>query len=388
MPIPSGPHPSRAAFLLVISSLLASTSSAQQSPAQFALGSATGRIERGFSRITGAAELRDGRLVIADPTDLGVFALDFSRGTVSQIGRAGPGPDEYERPFGVLRGPGDTLVVASPGGRFLRLDPSGAIAGPVRFNFGPGMGGMSIPRGIDAAGRYYWDSDFITRDPQRGFKRNRMPTIKRWAPGRDSAVVVATYADHAVDMTEKRFHPYAERDAWVAAPDGRVGVLVAADYHLRWTRDGRTLAEGRPIPFERIPVGRAERDAYRDVRARTPGGGAQIVGPAPSRESEAARRQAAEAYPDDMFPASLPPFEENGAWLSPGGDIWVARSRAANDEVPVIDVLDNAGTRRGSLQLPEARRVLALDRNGIYLVHTDDDGLQWVERYAWPAGLR
>lgn len=356
---------------------------------QFTLGPANSRIERGFSRITGAAELRDGRLMIADPTELAVFVLDFARGTVDQLGRAGPGPDEYERPFGVLRAPGDTLVVASPGGRFLRIDPAGGIAGPVRFNLGPGTGGMSIPRAIDAAGGYYWESDGVTRDPQRGFRRNRMPTIKRWHPGRDSAIVVATFADHAADMTEKRFHPYAERDAWVVAPDGRVGVIVAADYHLRWIRDGHILSEGRPIPFERIAVGRTEREAYREQRARMPTGGARFTGPPGNAgEREAARRQAAEAYPDDMFPSFLPPFEEGGAWLSPGGEIWVARSRAANDAVPLIDVLDAAGARRGSLRLPAGRRVLALDRNGIYLVHTDDDGLQWVERYTWPEGLR
>ena len=54
----------------------------------------------------------------------------------------------------------------------------------------------------------------------------------------------------------------------------------------------------------------------------------------------------------------------------------------------MIDVLDQGGVRRASLRLPVGRRVLALDRRGVYLVHTDDDGLQWVERYAWPAELR
>lgn len=381
--------PGLIASLLVVSSLFGTALPAQRTTNQFTLGPANSRIERGFSRITGAAEARDGRLVIADPTELGVFVLDFTRRSVNQIGRAGPGPDEYERPFAVLRAPGDTLIVASPGGRFLRIDPQGRIAGPLRFNFGPGTGGMSIPRAIDTAGRFYWSSDFVTRDPQRGFRRNRAPTIKRWAPGTDSALVVTTFADHAADMTEKRFHPYAERDAWIIAPDGRVGVLVAADYHLRWIRDGKVVAEGPPIPFERIAVGSAERDAYREWRARMPAGGAQMTGPPGSGpQREAARRQAAEAYPDEMFPRSLPPFEEDGAWLSPGGEVWVSRSRAANDPLPLIDVLDGAGTRRGSLRLPEGRRVLALGRTGIHLVHTDDDGLQWVERYAWPAGLR
>ncbi|HSA58021.1 MAG TPA: hypothetical protein VLE53_20070 [Gemmatimonadaceae bacterium] len=381
-------HLIRAALLVVALSPVG-FAHAQRGPATFTLGAATGRIDRGFSRITGAAELRDGRLVIADPTELGVFVLDLARRSVAQIGRAGPGPDEYERPYGVLRAPGDTLIVASPGGRFLRIDPAGRIAGPVRVNLTPGAGGMSIPRAIDLLGRYYWSSDFVTRDPQRRFRRNRAPTIKRWVPGHDSAIVVATFADHAPDMTEKRFHPYAERDAWVVAPDGRVGVLVAADYRLRWIRDGRVVGEGGPIPFERIVIGRAERDAYRDWRARMPAGSAQVIAPSTSAgASDAARRQAAAAYPDDMFPRTLPPFEEDGAWLSPGGEIWVARSRAANDAIPVIDVLDPSGTLRGSLRLPAGRRLLALEPNGVYLVHTDDDGLQWVERYAWPAGLR
>jgi hypothetical protein len=31
---------------------------------------------------------------------------------------------------------------------------------------------------------------------------------------------------------------------------------------------------------------------------------------------------------------------------------------------------------------------VALDRSGIYLVRVDDDGLQTLERYPWPAQLK
>lgn len=374
--------------LIAVLSLFATVVHAQDTPAQFNLGEATGRIDRGFSQVTGAAELRDGRLIITDARELGVFVLDFSRRTVTPLGRTGPGPDEYGRPFAVLRAPGDTLIIASPGGRFLRVDPAGNIAGPVPFPVEVTAAGMSIPRAIDTAGRYYWASDFLAADPQRGTRRNRTPSIRRWTPGHDSAVVVASYADHAAGMTQYRLRPYAERDAWVVTPDGRVGVLVAADYHLRWMKDGRIVAEGRPIPFQPIPIGPAERAAYREARAGMPAAGVRIIGadgnPA---QREEARRRAAAAYPDEVFPPALPPFEEQGVWLSPRGDIWVARARAAKDAVPTIDVIDAAGALRGSLRLPLGRRVLKLERNGIYLVYTDDDGLQWVERYAWPSGL-
>ena len=87
-------------------------------------------------------------------------------------------------------------------------------------------------------------------------------------------------------------------------------------------------------------------------------------------------------------PPTLPPFEEDGAWLSAGGDVWVHRSTPASDSVPRIDVLTPQGTLRGFLRLPVGRRILALDRANLYLRHTDDDGLQHIERYALPAGLK
>lgn len=386
MNIRSAPQAWLAGLMLVLAS---PSLRAQTSPAQFTLGSALSRIDRGFSQVTGGAELRDGRLIIADATEQAVFVLDFARGAATALGRTGPGPNECGRPFTVLRAPGDTLVIASPGGRFLRVDPAGKILGPVPF---PGellAAGMSIPRAIDAAGRYYWASDFLVADPQRGSRRNRTPSVRRWTPGQDSTELVATYSDHGADVTQHRRYPYPERDGWVVAPDGRVGVVVAADYHVVWVRDRRVLAAGQPIPFQRIAIGRAEREAYRELQARTPAAAVRVIDPdGNAREQEAARRRVAQAYPDELFPKALPPFEATGVWLSPRGDVWVSRSRALEDSVPVVDVIDPAGARRGSLHLPIGRRVLALEREFIYLVHTDDDGLQWVERYAWPAGLR
>ena len=46
------------------------------------------------------------------------------------------------------------------------------------------------------------------------------------------------------------------------------------------------------------------------------------------------------------------------------------------------------GRRKGHVLLPAGRRLAGLERGGIYLVRTDEDGFEWVERYGWPAGLR
>jgi hypothetical protein len=93
-------------------------------------------------------------------------------------------------------------------------------------------------------------------------------------------------------------------------------------------------------------------------------------------------------YPDDIFPKVLPPFVENGARLSPRGDIWVERSRPAGDRIPRFDVLGVDGRVRATVQFPPSTQLVSLERGAIYLLRIDDDGLQTLERYTWPAALR
>jgi hypothetical protein len=96
-----------------------------------------------------------------------------------------------------------------------------------------------------------------------------------------------------------------------------------------------------------------------------------------------------EAFPDEMFPVHKPPFVERGAFRSPGGNIWVVRSPVGNRlNGDRVDVLDSNGRRIREVQLPTGRHLVALDRRGVYLAHEDEDGLQFLERYTWPQGLR
>jgi hypothetical protein len=174
----------------------------------------------------------------------------------------------------------------------------------------------------------------------------------------------------------------------VVAPDGRVGVLSALEYRLRWFREGRAVAEGPPIAFTPVPVTAAERDAFRRERALAPAGRIAFRSPAGAAEpSAAALRSAREAYPDEMFPAVKPPFVENGAQLSPRGDTWVTLSGAVGDRRRVIEIISPTGTSRGKLLLPPNRGLIALGEGGLYFVRTDQDGLQWLEVHAYPAGL-
>lgn len=345
------------------------------------------RWDHAFSRIGGVAELPDGRVVVVDNLDGEVFRGDANGTAVQPLGATGDGPNEYRRPWSVVRGPGDTLWLYALN-RLLRIAPTGDLAGTVVF---APAGGVAPPRGLDNAGRLYWDR-VVIRDPRTGeLKRQQQYEIVRWRPGGSQVEVVATASDHAPELHDQRFHPFAERDAWVVDPDGAVRIIRARNYAVDRVRDGRVIGSSAPIPFQPIAITVGDRTAYRRERAANPSGMSFGRRAGTTRDGATAARllEMNRAYPDEMFPRTKPPFVEGGVLRSPGGYLWVVRS----PESPAltgtrIDVLDTTGRRLREIIMPAGRRLVALDRGGVYLAAEDSDGLQFLERYRWPAGLR
>lgn len=360
-----------------------------QSPPAHTLSAPNGKITEPLSRVTGLAELTDGRVLIADFRE-GLLAIgDFKTGNRAQVGHVGEGPNEYLGPSGVARRLGDTLYVFDVRNRrYLKLDGTGKITGTMGFPSRAREWGS--PRGIDAKGNFYWTGKVVSTDPVKGARRNQKAQVMRWELPADSVVAVTEFTDHAPELHDNPYFPYAERDAWVVLPNGRIGVIVARDYHLRWIQDGKVVADLPPIPFTPLTVTQRERDGFREERGAM-GGGGSMSGPSGSTDtsrSSAMRRSMLDYYPDKIFPERMPPFVENGARLSPRGDIWVERSRSTSDRAPRFDVLGVDGKVRATVQLPRSTQLVALDRHGIYLVRIDDDGLQFLERHAYPDGLR
>jgi hypothetical protein len=362
---------------------------AAQSPPVFTLSAPNGTIKEPLSRVLGIAEITDGRVVIADFKE-GLLALgDFKTGARTQIGSVGAGPNEYVSPAGIARRLGDTLYIFDTRNRrYLKVDGTGRVAGTMSFPVRARE--FSLPRGIDAKGNFYWTGAVVSMDPVTGAKRNQKSKIMMWELTADSLVPVAEFTDHAPELHENKYFPFAERDGYVVMPNGRIGVVVARDYHLRWIERGKTVVDLPPIPFTPLAITERERDGFRAERAaQGPAGGISVSsGVADTSRMSPARRAMLDYYPDKLFPDRMPPFVENGARLSPRGDIWVQRSRAVGDPVPRFDVLGVDGKVRAIVHLPPSTQLVALDRNGIYLIRIDDDGLQTVERHAWPAALR
>ena len=180
------------------------------------------------------------------------------------------------------------------------------------------------------------------------------------------------------------------QDVWGVAPDGRVARVLPVDYHVEWYKDGKLIARGAPVRYEPVRVTREDRDAWYRARASQSGAGrAQMTGPPPtpgSEPKEQPRPAPPPGFTDADFPDVKPPFVEDyvgrSMLVSYDGQVWVMRSAAFDAKTREVDVFDGAGKMVRRLSMPVANRVAGVGKSSIYVIRTDDDGGQWLERYA------
>jgi hypothetical protein len=80
------------------------------------------------------------------------------------------------------------------------------------------------------------------------------------------------------------------------------------------------------------------------------------------------------------FPEYKPPFTRGAVNVTPEGEAWVQRY-VAFGEPETFDVFDARGRRVKQVVLAEGRSFIGFGSGTLYAVWTDDDGLQWLERY-------
>ena len=369
---------------IAIALALTANPRAQDRVPELTLGSRTGTIAEPFSDAMGLAELRDGRAVVSDRIERVYARVDFSTGLREPIGRNGTGPNEYQSPFGPIRWRADTLLAYDPQNRrYLKVTPDGTINGSFAFPDGrsSGITGFAAPRAVDTSGRIYWDMAIIEMQPV--LKRSMKARVVRWLPGNASPEVAMEFADHGAFEHELRFRPMPQTDAWVVDASGRIGILSAAEYRLRWYRDGALVETGPPVPHTPTRITGAEREAFRARKALEPASGGSVGGTG-GAPGVLGMERARAAWPDSIFPEVMPPFEPAGVFVAPDGNIWVRRTGRASTPNALVDVIDAKGALRARLRLPRRARLFALGARGVYLLTVDSDGFQVLERYAYP----
>jgi hypothetical protein len=324
-----------------------------------------------FSRIRGIRELSDGRVLVVDQIEKGLFLADFAADRRTMLGHNGPGPEEYDAPTGILALAGDTSLMIDLGTnvRLATVVPDGRIISTRPIFASPGM---SIPKQADAQGRLYWD---LTTDVR---------LKKREDPSADQSGIVRLGRNGDLDTLAHITIPggvnpnaFPDWDGWAAARDGRIAIVRnTGGYRLDWVDADGTPHLGDEVKVEEVRVTAADRAVFEKPPSEGGSGTGATGGVRMGRAGGPPPRPPRSALPD-----RLPPARYSGVRVAPDGRVWVERLQHLTEDRSLLDVFDGAGRRVGQYRLPPGREVVGFGARTLYAIHTDEDGLQWLERY-------
>ena len=352
-------------------------------------------------------ELADGRVMVADPTEKRLEIIDFRTGAARTLGRQGAGPGEWGLPLSLSAlGPDTTLLYDPQNNRLLKVASSGSIA-DATILLPAGRGGFSMAgsRGHDAQGRLYYQGSSVTAVPGQPIVAADSAPIIRFDP-RNQAVDTIAYVrvpkaevqERSGGAQQQRIsisiapNPFAPGETWAVAPDGRIAIITPEPYRIQWVGANGARTAGPVIPYERLRVTSADRNAT--------GGGGPACSFSITRNSGAGTTSSfsttirasigggggGDGRPParNDWPEFKPPFlasQATPAVAGPSGEVWVPRARPANDESPSYDVFDAQGRLIARATLPKGSRLLGFGRGVVYLSRMDEDDLVYIQRW-------
>ena len=260
----------------------------------------------------------------------------------------------------------------------------------------------SRPQGIDQMGRLYYqgssvrftdgaapmplDSAPIFRYDRRTARIDTVTwitlpksTVQSGGPGTNVSVRI------------NGSNPLAAQRSWAVAPDGRIAVVHGDPYRVDWYSPTKTRNAGPVTPYPRRALGEADKIALQspDCSATISfggvgaGGGGSARGAVQTRTVMTAAAGGRGGPPRTDWPEVMPPFAPNRfgpARVAPNGELWVPRSRGANDP-PTYDVFDASGKLVSRVAMPKGTRLLGFGAGTVYAFRMDDDDLVYLQRY-------
>jgi hypothetical protein len=378
----SAPHALLAAAIVVAS---AGPAAARQvsTVRSIVLATPDGVAAEPFSLIRGAVELSDGRLLVTDWIEQRLAIIDFARKTVEDRGRVGAGPGEFRLPGPLFRFRADSVLLADIGNaRLAVLSPDGRI----RRSFQPPDPAAASPLGTDGGGRIYYSVP-----PWRA--RPALPgdsvEVKVLEPSGTSRAVARLHGSTTVPGPSMKprvpFVIFAAQDGFTVSTAGRIAIVRDGDYSVHWHAEAGAVA-GPPNPSAALRPSEEDRIAFvRQFVLSSPMSGRGEDGGLGHTPAEFATDPAVrEMMKASTFAERLPPFRAGDVRSDGRGRLWVGRFDHEKDPRR-YDVFDDAGRRMAEVRLAPDRRIVALGAAYAYVVHTDENGLQTVERHALAA---
>ncbi len=374
------------------------------------LGKAEAEFADPFTQISALRELKDGRVLVVDTRDKVVQLLDLKAGSATKVGREGQGPGEYSLPMAIVALPGDSSAVFDPlNQRYLVIGPDGKPGGffssrpnaddDSRDAAGGRPGGgapmlgfsMNPPRGTDRSGNIYLAGSPMKMGPDGPVALDSAP-LQRFDRAKKSFQTVGyiklpkgntqvSGGSGNVNIRMGGSNPFTARDDWAVAADGRVAIVHASDYQVEWIAPNGQRTAGPATPYNKAKLTNAHKKWWNDHRRRnvqglmiTNNNGKMSASTAPPPSGPPEER--------DDWPEYLPPFMGNNALqVAPNGQLWVLQTEASDDVLPTYDVFDASGKLAARVQLAKRSRVVGFGTNTVYVVRSDEDDLQYLQRY-------
>jgi hypothetical protein len=256
--------------------------------------------------------------------------------------------------------------------------------------------GFGMPRASDARGRLYFEGGGFSMGPNGPVTADTAPILRydrttkavdtlAWVQLPKNNASVKSSGSGGNQRMEVRIGgrtPYPARDAWTVLANGTVAIARVGDYRLDLVSPTRVVTRGAAVAHSPVKVGNAEKQEYRDQSKNA--GGIMIMrtegGPGGSQNRGSTAPPPFEEPTE--WPATKPPFNANGIFATPAGEIWIARNRSAADPTPTYDVFSISGKLTGKVVLPKQTRVIGFGAGGtVYTIRVDEDDLQYLQRF-------
>ncbi|HEX7024354.1 MAG TPA: hypothetical protein VF187_06015 [Gemmatimonadales bacterium] len=359
--------------------LLPAVAAGQAVPA-VRLGAATGRLEAEFTSISSVRELHDGRVILSDPRDRGLVLVDFRTGRVEAIGRKGQGPGEYGLAGPVRATRGDSSIMFDlTSRRWLMLDgprivatlsadvpavaaTQGLATGADSLGFVITVRSPRMPAGVIVYGKR--DSTNVVRI-NRATGAETIIARTRQSPSR-----IETDQDARGRILSMRVRrpPLVVGEEALLFPDGWLAVARLEPYRVDWRTPRGQWRQGKALPVPVVRLDAREKRAYME----------RIAGAANQPPKS----------PDTVtdWPEEIAPFQPGSLLGADDGRLILFRQRTADHPESRYDIVDRQGRLQGLLTLPENERIVGFGRGTVYTALAEEDGIQRLVRYAWPAG--
>jgi hypothetical protein len=379
--------------------------SAQNAPVQ-TLSRPDAEYEEPFTTISGVRELKDGRVITVDSRDKVVQVIDLKAGIAQAIGREGSGPGEYSLPTRIFALPGDSSAILDPlNRRMLVITPDAKPGGFIDLNQpargqpargGRGGGGMVFGAAnvsaVDGRGRLYSQGSPFQMVDGQPTPADSVP-IERFdrASSRRDTVAFLPVPKGTTQISGGRGNvavriggnlPFSTQDQFEVARDGRVGIVHPDPYSVDFMNASGQLTKGQPIRVERLRVTEKHKEQWRETRRNAMG----IMMTNDNGRMSAQQSRVPFEEPSE-WPEYLPPFLPQAVTFASDGMLWVRRTTPADDP-PTYDVVDPSGRVTMRVKLAPRSRVVGFGNGTVYVARSDEDDLQYLQRFRLPASPR